>query len=156
MSQTKNHCEPLVAVWLRPSTMEPCICCKQVAEKPRGEHLKMMYVCIAEPLTVTKHQPSVLFMSFFVIPREIREINKPGGGVKISCGGSAKITKKINVSPRFILNLRVGAGVENCVQDKTEQHFNIPCIFKNSTQKNFFIILFSNLVFSIFYNKGVL
>ena len=37
---TKKHCEPLVAVWLRPSTTEPCICCKQVAEKPRGEHLK--------------------------------------------------------------------------------------------------------------------
>ena len=35
MSQTKKHCEPLVAVWLRPSTTEPCICCKQVAEKPR-------------------------------------------------------------------------------------------------------------------------
>ena len=47
MSQTKKkHCEPLVAVWLRPSTTEPCICCKQVAEKPRGEHLKMMYVCM--------------------------------------------------------------------------------------------------------------
>ena len=45
MSQTINHCEPLVAVWLRPSTTEPCICCKQVAEKPRGEHLKM-YVTI--------------------------------------------------------------------------------------------------------------
>ena len=48
MSQTKKHCEPLVAVWLRPSTTEPCICCKQVAEKPRGEHLKndvCMYVC---------------------------------------------------------------------------------------------------------------
>ena len=46
MSQTKKHCEPLVAVWLRPSTTKPCICCKQVAEKPRGEHLKMMYdVC---------------------------------------------------------------------------------------------------------------
>ena len=44
MSQTKKHCEPLVAVWLGPSTTEPCICCKQVAEKPRGEHLKMMYV----------------------------------------------------------------------------------------------------------------
>ena len=47
MSQTKKHCEPLVAVWLRPSTTEPCICCKQVAEKPRGEHLKndvCMYV----------------------------------------------------------------------------------------------------------------
>ena len=28
MSQTKKHCEPLVAVWLRPSTNEPCICCK--------------------------------------------------------------------------------------------------------------------------------
>ena len=40
----KNHCEPLVAVWLRPSTTEPCICYKQVAEKPRWEHLKMMYV----------------------------------------------------------------------------------------------------------------
>ena len=40
MSQTQKHCEPLVAVWLRPSTTEPCICCKQVAEKPRGEHLK--------------------------------------------------------------------------------------------------------------------
>ena len=47
MSQTKKkHCEPLVAVWLRPSTTGPCICCKQVAEKPRGEHLKMMYVCM--------------------------------------------------------------------------------------------------------------
>ena len=47
MSQTKKHCEPLVAVWLRPSTTEPCICCKQVAEKPRGEHLKKdVYVCM--------------------------------------------------------------------------------------------------------------
>ena len=50
MIQTKKHCEPLVAVWLRPSTTEPCICCKQVAEKPRGEHLKndvcMMYVSL--------------------------------------------------------------------------------------------------------------
>ena len=49
MSQTKKHCEPLVAVWLRPSTTEPCICCKQVAEKPRGEHLKndvCMYVYV--------------------------------------------------------------------------------------------------------------
>ena len=36
MSQTKNPCEPLIVVWLRPSTAEPCICCKQVAEKPRG------------------------------------------------------------------------------------------------------------------------
>ena len=50
MSQTKNHCEPLVAVWLRPSTTEPCICCKQVAEKPRGEYLKKMYdVCMNNP-----------------------------------------------------------------------------------------------------------
>ena len=40
MSQTKKHCETLVAVWLRPSTTEPCICCKQVAKKPRGVHLK--------------------------------------------------------------------------------------------------------------------
>ena len=49
MSQTKKHCEPLVAVWLRPSTTEPCICCKQVAEKPHGEHLKndvCMYVTL--------------------------------------------------------------------------------------------------------------
>ena len=47
MSQTKKHCEPLVTVWLRPSTTKPCISCKQVAEKPRGEHLKMMYdVCM--------------------------------------------------------------------------------------------------------------
>ena len=46
MSQTKKHCEPLVAAWLRPSTTEPCICCKQVAEKPLGEHLKIMYVFI--------------------------------------------------------------------------------------------------------------
>ena len=45
MSQTKNHCEPLIAVWLRPSTTEHCICCKQVAEKPCGEHLKT-YVCM--------------------------------------------------------------------------------------------------------------
>ena len=46
MSQTKKPCEPLVAVWLRPSTTEPCICCKQVAEKPRGEHLKNDVWCI--------------------------------------------------------------------------------------------------------------
>ena len=50
MSQTKKYCEPLVAVWLRPSTTEPCICCKQVAEKPRGEYLKndvcMMYASV--------------------------------------------------------------------------------------------------------------
>ena len=57
MSQTKKYCEPLVAVWLRPSTTEPCICCKQVAEKPRGEHLKndvwcMMYVCMYIQLTL--------------------------------------------------------------------------------------------------------
>ena len=49
MFQTKKTL--LVAVWLRPSTTEPCICCKQVAEKPRGEHLKndvcMMYDVIA-------------------------------------------------------------------------------------------------------------
>ena len=42
MSQTKKHCKPLIAVWLRPSTTEPCICNKQVAEKHRaGEHLEM-------------------------------------------------------------------------------------------------------------------
>ena len=45
------YCEPLVAVWLRPSTTEPCICCKQVAEKPRGEHLKMMYVMYVQIVT---------------------------------------------------------------------------------------------------------
>ena len=45
MSQTKNHCEPLIAVWLTPSTTESCICCKRIAEKPRGEHLEM-YKCI--------------------------------------------------------------------------------------------------------------
>ena len=55
MSQTKNHCEPLVAIWLRPSTTEPCICCKQVAEKPRGEHLKMMYVCIGGAAFKCRH-----------------------------------------------------------------------------------------------------
>ena len=56
MSQTKKHCEPLIAVWLRPSTTEPCICCKQVAEKPRGEHLKMMYddVCKEDGGKVTR------------------------------------------------------------------------------------------------------
>ena len=59
MSQTKNPCELLVAVWLRPSTTKPCICCKQVAEKPRGEHLKMMYdVCSA---TVKKPQNFPVF-----------------------------------------------------------------------------------------------
>ena len=45
MSQTKKHCEPLVAAWLRPSTTEPCICCKQVAEKPLKNDV-YMYVCI--------------------------------------------------------------------------------------------------------------
>ena len=48
MSQTKKHCEPLVAAWLRPSTTEPCICCKQVAEKPRGEHLKNDVGCMLQ------------------------------------------------------------------------------------------------------------
>ena len=59
MSQTKKHCEPLVAVWLRPSTTEPCICCKQVAEEPRGEHLKndvCMYVCKLLLLELTVSQ----------------------------------------------------------------------------------------------------
>ena len=47
MFQTKKkHCEPLIAVWPRSLTNEPCICCKQVAEKPCGEHLKMKYVCV--------------------------------------------------------------------------------------------------------------
>ena len=36
----KNRCEPPVAVRLRPSTTEPCICCQPVAEKLRGEHLR--------------------------------------------------------------------------------------------------------------------
>ena len=37
-------CEPLVAIWLSTSTTESSICCKQVAEKHHGEHLKI-YVC---------------------------------------------------------------------------------------------------------------
>ena len=53
MSQTKKHCEPLVAVWLRPSTTEPCICCKQVAEKPRGEHLKNDVVIVSFYWSIT-------------------------------------------------------------------------------------------------------
>ena len=43
MSQTKYHCEPRIVVWLRSSTAEPCICYKQVREKPPGEHLKCMH-----------------------------------------------------------------------------------------------------------------
>ena len=39
MSQTKV----IIAVWLRPSTTEPCFSCYKVAEKPRGERLKCMY-----------------------------------------------------------------------------------------------------------------
>ena len=54
MSQTKKHCEPLVAVWLRPSTTEPCICCKQVAEKPRGEHLKNDVCMMTLPDAITE------------------------------------------------------------------------------------------------------
>ena len=64
MSQIKKHCEPLVAVWLRPSTTEPCICCKQVAEKPRGEHLKndvCMYVC--------KQNANAIFTNLLVLRR---------------------------------------------------------------------------------------
>ena len=53
MSQTKNHCEPLIGVWLRSSTTEPCICCKEVAEKVRGEHLKM-YVFMHQDLSDRK------------------------------------------------------------------------------------------------------
>ena len=58
----QKHCEPLVAVWLRPSTTEPCICCKQVAEKPRGEHLKndvCMYVSDLAPVPTGIQQGSV-------------------------------------------------------------------------------------------------
>ena len=60
MSQTKKHCEPLVAVWLRPSTTESCICCKQVAEKPRGEHLKndVLYILSPFMLITLQHQLS--------------------------------------------------------------------------------------------------
>ena len=49
------------AVWLRPSTTEPCICCKQVAEKPRGEHLKndvCMYVYACKSKKKTKNNPA--------------------------------------------------------------------------------------------------
>ena len=53
----KNHCEPLVAVWLWPSTTKLCICCKQVTEKPRGEHLKM-YVYMTAPIFECWWQPS--------------------------------------------------------------------------------------------------
>ena len=60
MSQTKKHCEPLVAVWLRPSTTER-ICCKQVAEKPRGEHLKND-VC----MYVTKHRLVLLNTKYLI------------------------------------------------------------------------------------------
>ena len=44
----KNHCGPRIAVWLRPSTSEPCIWCVKVAGKPRGEQLNRMYVCMSE------------------------------------------------------------------------------------------------------------
>ena len=56
MFRTKNHCEPLIAVWLRPLTIEPRFCCKQVAEKPRGEHMKryvFMYCVCFYALTIT-------------------------------------------------------------------------------------------------------
>ena len=67
MSQTKKHCEPLVAVWLRPSTTEPCICCKQVAEKPRGEHLKHDVWCmyILNSLYIVN---TVMPLTFFLLP----------------------------------------------------------------------------------------
>ena len=72
MSQTKKHCEPLVAVWLRPSTTEPCICCKQVAEKPRGEHLKNDDVCsskcqtlIITDINIYSKKASMATFSFF-------------------------------------------------------------------------------------------
>ena len=67
MSQTKKHCEPLVAVWLRPSTTEPCICCKQVAEKPRGEHLKMMYVCMMVIVMLVMMLMMVIMMMVLMI-----------------------------------------------------------------------------------------
>ena len=70
MSQTKKHCEPLVAVWLRPSTTEPCICCKQVAEKPRGEHLKND-VCMYVNATVT------LFTAVFKAKILVKSTNCP-------------------------------------------------------------------------------
>ena len=46
---TEGTTEPLIAARPRPSTTEACICCKQVAEEPHGEHLKMyvgMYECM--------------------------------------------------------------------------------------------------------------
>ena len=41
----KTHCDPLTAVWLRSSTTEPCICCKQVAEKPGEKQVKIYVKC---------------------------------------------------------------------------------------------------------------
>ena len=38
------HCEPLVAVGQDPVPPNLAFVTKQVAEKPRGEHLKMIYL----------------------------------------------------------------------------------------------------------------
>ena len=46
-------------------------------------------------------------MNFCVAPREIREINKRGGGGQNKLRGVSKSHEKINVPPPFILNLRV-------------------------------------------------
>ena len=56
MSQTKNILtEPLLTVWLRPSTTEPCICCKQVQLlKTPWEHLEM-YMCMFVHIDKVQH-----------------------------------------------------------------------------------------------------
>ena len=86
VSDKKTHCEPLVAVWLRPSTTKPCIYCKQVAEKPRGEHLKMMYFntqfaymsgvfpdrqASLMPLSLNNNCPSTLY---FKVPSKLTQL----------------------------------------------------------------------------------
>ena len=64
-----RHCEPLKAVWLRSPITEPCICCKQVAEKPSGEHPKMYiymyqygYKAKSGSYSSSNIDPNILFM----------------------------------------------------------------------------------------------
>ena len=47
-----------------------------------------------------------IFMNFCVVLREIREVNKRGGGQN-KLRGSPKIPKKYPPTPTFILNLKV-------------------------------------------------
>ena len=46
-------------------------------------------------------ESQLLYMNFFITPREIREINKLGGGVKISCGGLQKSRKNKRPPPVY-------------------------------------------------------